>query len=185
MAQPAWSMKASFEAGPGITSSKPAKTLDAAFRDLKRFMGRYPDAAEQTRPVNEAFYKASIELAKGIRKEYRAQGIGKIVKDKRTGRKRRKTGALYDAIQAKRGKARWRPSAMLFAGGGKGSRHRWLIEGGFHPGFGGGDIYVEGKPYVAPGIEKAMSKAVSALRKHIEGNFPAIAREANRIATRG
>ena len=147
-----------------------AGSIHGAFRDMRRFMGEYPDAAAQTRPVNMAFKKAANKYVTGVRSAYRSAGIKRI------------TGSLYDAIQSKLGRAAFRPSAIVFVGGGRGSAHRNLVESDWTTKDG---RHHKGTPYVKPGLEQANDGAVDALRSYIRTHMPAIIREANRIATRG
>ena len=164
-------MVAKYELNQFVKFNSGTGSLAWAFNQLQHTLSKYPGALSQTKGVNEAFYKAGLQYKKGIRAEYKAKKIGK------------RTGALWNAIQAKRGKAAFRPSAMMFAGGGKGSKHRNLIEGGFTPGF--SDKKVKGKPYVVPGLKRANSSAIRALENYIRSNQDQIIKDANRIAISG
>ena len=140
-----------------------------AFNKMKRYMGAYPDAAVQTKPVNDAFYKASLQYAKGIRTASRNSF-------------KNDTGRLRKSIRARRGRAAYRPSAMLFAGGAKKSYHRRFIDRGKKNRDGS---RTTGKPYVGPGIIQSNTAANHALVKHIQANVDQVIRDANRIASRG
>ena len=152
--------------------------LSSEIDKLKKYMGKYPDAAVQTKIVNKAFHKAAQKYATGIRGAYRRN-----VRSRSVLRPEKRTGALYGAITSKPGKYQHRPSAMLFAGGGPGAYHRWLIENDIHNK--DGSVRRKGTPYVEPGMKEANGKARVALSEWIRKHQAQIVAEANRIAERG
>lgn len=153
-----WNVKAELLINRRTPRNTPGGDVRDVFKYLEQYVGKYYHFVGQTQWVNEAFFKAANQYKKGIQRAYRTAGIGI------------RSGALYSAIDAKRGKPEHRPSAMLFAGGGKGSRHRWPIEAGFTPGF--SDEKQPAKKYVEPGMKQANTAAVNAavnyVRKHID-----------------
>ena len=166
-----WGVQAKYILGPQVKFNSGTGALAWAFDQMKTTLGRYPGAVAQTKGVNDAFYKGGLQYAKGIRRAIKAVGI------------KRRTGALQQGAKARRGKAAFRPSAMLFATGGKGSKHRWLLEHNIKRK--DGSIRRKGTPYVEKGLKMGNSAAVNALENHIQRHADQIIRDANRIATRG
>ena len=145
------------------------QSLHQTFMKTRRYMGRWPDAAVQTRAVNDAFYKAAREYKKGV------------VKASRTAFKNR-TKRLRKSIGARKGKLQYRPSAIVFLGGRKRSRHRNLIEHGKTNRDGS---RTPPAPYVRVGLLESNLKARVALSTWIRTHADEIVFDANRIANRG
>ena len=158
-----------YRIGPNAHRTDVGGDVATAFRDMKRHLGKFPDFVGQTRPVNAAFKKAANKYVTGVRQAARVSFNND-------------TGRLFGAIKSKLGRAAFRPSSMIFMGGGRGSRHRNLVEHDWETKDGRSH---KGRPYVEPGLKQANAGAVEALRRYIKSHIDEIVREASRIAERG